>query len=344
MISEEIKALLESKIPCQVGFIKARIFDELRESLEYSKEKGYDSGFVHESVEERINPFLIHPDAKSIIVVAVPYTSKDETLQHKRYVVSRSSWGTDYHIVIQEVLKEVSEALKERYGATSVTLTDNHMLHDRHMAMLAGLGHYGKNTLLINESYGSFFFIGSIVTDLELEEYEYSKETPKDICGSCNRCIKACPTGAISEERYINAKRCLSYLTQSKDEIPSEFIGKMRKFTFGCDFCQLACPYNKDIETDIFYRFLPTGKEQITPHDLVPLSNKTFKQKYGDLAASFRGKNVLLRNALVISANTKNNDVIPLLDEINDYNIPYLKQAMQYAKDQLLDIEKEGEQ
>lgn len=341
MIKEEIVAMFDSLIPCQVGFIKARIFEELRESLTYSREKGYDSGLVHETVDERINPFLIHPDAKTIIVVIVPYTSKDDGLQNKRYVVSRSSWGTDYHIVIQDVLKKVSEQLKERYGATSVTLTDNHMLHDRHLAMLAGLGHYGKNTLLINETYGSFFFIGSIVTDLALDEYEYTKETPRDICGSCQRCLKACPTDAISEERYINAKRCLSYLTQSKDELSEEFIGKMRKFTFGCDFCQLACPYNRDIETDIFYRFKPTGKEQIMVEDLLPLSNKSFKQKYGDLAASFRGKNVLLRNALVISANTRNREILPFIDNIDDHNIPYLKQAIEYAKEQLNDTEGE---
>lgn len=335
VISEEISALFKERIPCQVGFIQARLFEELRAPLTYSIEKGYDSGLIHASVEERINPFLILPNAKTIIVIAVPYTSRDETLKHQRYVVSRSSWGTDYHLVLQDVLQEVSEELKKRYGATSVTLTDNHMLHDRHLAMLAGLGHYGKNTLLINDRYGSFFFIGSIVTDLTLDEYEYTKETPRDICGSCDRCIKACPTGAISEERYLNAKRCLSYLTQSKEEIPDFLLDKLRKFPFGCDFCQLACPYNQDITTDILYRFRPTGKERITPHDLVPLSNRTFKERYGDLACSFRGKNVLLRNTLVIAANTQDETVLPLLSRIDDHGLPYLQQALHYAKKRL---------
>lgn len=339
MKSKIIKEMLESKIPCQVGFIKARVFEELRASLSYSSSKGYDSGLVHESVEERINPFLLHPTAKTIIVIIVPYTTRDDELKNQRFVVSRSSWGTDYHIVLQDVLKEASHELEDLYEATSVTLTDNHQLHDRHMAMLAGLGHYGKNTLLINEKYGSFFFIGSIVTDIELEEYEYSKEEPKDICGSCNRCLKACPTGAISEERYINAKRCLSYLTQSKDELPDELIGKMKKFTFGCDFCQLACPYNQSVETDIFYRFQPLGKEKITVEDLYELTNKRFKESYGDLSASFRGKNVLLRNALVISANTNNKKILPIIEKIDDHGNSYLKQAITYAKNKLTEGE-----
>jgi epoxyqueuosine reductase len=335
MKSKEIKAYIESQFPCQVGFIKARVFHELKDHLVYSKEKGYDSGLIHESPEERINPFLLHKEAKTIIVIIFPYQHRDEHLRNKRHIVSRSSWGIDYHLVIQENLKQISTYLSNHYKANSITLVDNHMLHDRHMAMLAGLGHPGKNTLLINKTYGSFFFISSILTDIELDENEYNEEKPKDICGTCNKCLRACPTDAISEERYINAKRCLAYITQSKELIEDEFIDKLSKFTFGCDFCQLACPYNKDIETDIFYKFQPIGKEVINVKNLYDLSNKEFKKQYGDLSGSFRGKNVLLRNALVISANTNNKEDLSVINEINDHGNDYLKQAIDYAKNKL---------
>lgn len=337
MQSQVIKSKIESLFPCQVGFVKARVFTELQEHLRYSQERDYDSGLIHESIAERINPFLILPTAKTIIVMGFPYQAHDEHLGHTTHALSRSSWGEDYHIVIQDQLKLVANWLHETYGATAVALVDHHMLHDKHMAQLAGLGQFGKNTLLINPQYGSFFFIGSLVTDLELGEYEYSNESAQDICGQCNRCIKACPTGAISEERYLNSKRCLSYLTQSKDLIPDELIGKMQKFTFGCDFCQLACPYNQRPETDIFYRFKPLGIEKIQVKDLYHLSNKAFKQKYGMLAGSFRGKNVLLRNALVISANTNNREDLSVISKIDAQGNIYLQQAIEYAKAKLGD-------
>jgi len=186
--------------------------------------------------------------------------------------------------------------------------------------------------LLINQRFGSFFFISSLLTDIELDNSEYNEEKPKDICGSCTRCLRACPTDAISEDRYLNSKRCLAYITQSKDLIPDEFIGKLKKFTFGCDFCQLACPYNRDIETDLFYRFEPIGKEIIDVKALINQSNKEFKKEYGLISGAFRGKNVLLRNALVISANHQLEDDLDGLENIPDHGNGYLKQAIEYAK------------
>lgn len=332
MNSKVIKQYIESLFPCQVGFVKPRIFNELKGNLELSQNKGYDSGLVPGTIKERINPFIYQKDLKTIIVIIFPYTHQDDYLSNKTHITSRSSWGIDYHEVIKECLGQVTEYIRNEYQGNSLILVDNHNLHDRHLAYLAGHGNYGKNTLLINKQYGSFFFIGSILTNIELEDEGYHQPIYEDLCMDCTRCLRACPTDAISEERFINSKRCLSYITQSKDIIEDEFIGKLKKFSFGCDFCQLACPYNKDIETDPFYRFKPTGAEQITVEKIYQLSNKEFKNQYGHLAGAFRGKNVILRNALVISGNNKNREDLKYLDEIDDHGNEYLKQAIEYAR------------
>ncbi len=335
MKSQFIKEIIENHFPCQVGFVKARIFNELTEKIIKYNDINQKLHLVENDVEKRINPFLIFPQAKTIIVVIFPYASQNLGIQNKSHVVSRSSWGVDYHLVIKDKLKIIQDLLKVEYGAESLVISDNHALHDRHLAYLAGLGNYGKNTLLINKKYGSYFFISSILTDLKLNIEEYDKPTFEDICKDCNRCLKACPTRAISEGRFINAKSCMSYLTQSKAEVPSEFLEKFSKFTFGCDFCQVSCVYNSNINENILHEFKPTDREIITVKDLENLSNKTFNKRYKTLAASFRGKNVLLRNAILVSANNNNFEDLKNLDKINDCDKMYLKQAIKYAKDKI---------
>ncbi len=327
-----IKELIESKYPCQVGFLKARLFTELKDHLQKYHEINNDLQILENNIDRRINPYLIFPEVKSIIVVLFPYLSHHETLENTHHVVSRSSWGVDYHLVIKDKLKDIETLLKNQYQSESVVLCDNHPLHERHLAYLAGLGQYGKNTLLINPRYGSYFFIGLILTDLELSEENNEIRIDEDICQNCNRCLKACPTGAISEKRILNASQCMSYLTQSKAEIPEEFLSKFTKFSFGCDFCQTACVYNSNVNIPVLDEFKPKGIEVITVKNLEDLSNRTFNEKYRTLAASFRGKNVLLRNAILVSANTKNFEDLENIDKINIDTIGYLKQAIEYAK------------
>ncbi len=335
MKKNDIKKTIENLFPCQVGFVKARIFEELRENLKKYQKINHDLKIVENNIDIRINPYLIYPDVKTIIVAIFPYAKSDEAINNQYHVVSRSSCGIDYHIVLKDKLKQVENYLKEKYASEAVILCDNHPLHERHLAYLAGLGNYGKNTLLINPRYGSFFFISLILTNLELEEDEYDQPLFADICKDCNRCIKACPTQAISESRIIDGKRCMSYLTQSKEEIPEIFLSKFTKFTFGCDFCQLACVYNTKDEIPILNEFRPMGKEIIRVKDLEGLSNRSFKDSYGMIAASFRGKNVLLRNAILVSANQNDYQDLKNLDEIENMGNDYLKQAIDYAKDRV---------
>ena len=332
MRSTEFKKTIENSFPCQVGIIKARIFTELRQSLQKYQKINHDLQIVENNIDKRINPFLLYKAVKSIIVVSFPYVSKAQALENKSHVVSRSSWGLDYHIVLKDKLKAVLEIL-ESNNKTGIILSDNHPLPEKHLAYLAGLGNYGKNTLLINPQYGSFFFIGLILTDMEFSDYD----TPKyeDICQSCNLCLKACPTGAISEARYLNVGRCMSYLTQSKALIPEAFLGKFVKFTFGCDLCQSACVYNNRDDIPVLNEFIPRGLEVVKVKNLQNLSNKDFKEKYKTLAASYRGKNVLLRNAILVSANRFDKADLQDLAKTHPKANKYLQQAINYANNKL---------
>jgi len=332
-IMKELKETIQAMFPCQVGFVKVRMFTELRENLKKYYEINGEIELVEHDIEKRINPYLIFAKVKTIIVVIFPYAQSHPELDKAIHVVSKSSYGIDYHVVLKDKLGIIANYLKEHYHAESIVLTDNHPLHEKHLAYLAGLGNFGKNTLLINPIYGTYFFIGLILTDLELNEYDEPRFS--DICQSCNRCIRSCPTGALSESRFIEAYKCMSYLTQSKKILPDEYLPKFRKYIYGCDICQITCIYNTNDNLPILEEFKPQGKEIIKVKDLEGLTNKTFKEKYGDLAASFRGKHVLLRNALLVSANQKNTKDLENLDKLTNTNIEYLNQAIDYAKKKL---------
>lgn len=332
MNSQLIKQFIEDLYPCQVGFVKPRIFTELKTNLTLSQSLNFNSKLVTEDIQMRINPFKIYNKVKTIIVIIFPYTSKDDNLQNQNHLVSRSSWGLDYHNVIKEKLDVVKDYLKSNYNKESKVLVDNHPLHEKHIAYLAGLGNFGKNSLLINEKYGSYFFISLLLTDLELNEDEYSKPNLFDVCKDCNRCIKACPTNAISEDRMINSKICMSYLTQSKIQFEDKYLSKFKKFSFGCDFCQVVCVYNSKVNTKVLSEFMPSGQEIVKVNDLYNLSNKEFKNKFKEKAFNFRGKNVMLRNSLLVSANNNNYEDLQNIDKIDDNNNEYLKQAIIYAK------------
>ncbi|HEY8365442.1 MAG TPA: tRNA epoxyqueuosine(34) reductase QueG [Haloplasmataceae bacterium] len=330
-----IKEYIENQFPCQVGFVKARIFTELRKNLEKYRDINHDLKIIEHNIDKRINPYLIYKDVKTIIVIIFPYMNTSHDIENKSHIVSRSSWGIDYHLVLKDKLQLVSDFLKKEFSKEAVILVDNHPLHERHLAYLAGLGNYGKNTLLINPKYGSFFFISLLLTNLELNDEEYDTPCLTDLCQDCNLCLKVCPTKAISENRFIEVKKCMSYLTQMKEVIPKEYLNKFTKFTFGCDLCQLACVYNTKDEYQILDEFKPLGNEVIQVKDLTHLSNKAFKEKYKTLAASFRGKNVLLRNALLVSSNRYCLSDLESIEKISVDDIDYLQQAISYAKDRL---------
>lgn len=204
--------------------------------------------YLEESLDERLDPLLALPTAKSIISVAVIYNTDQpystEINDPDRVAVARYAWGDDYHLVLRERLRALLALLAAEGGAgfEGLSCVDFEATQERVWAEAAGIGWIGKNTCVINPKIGSWFFLGEIITNAELEP-----DAPvADQCGTCTRCIEACPTNAIVEPYTVDATKCLSYLTiETRGEIDAALQGAVTKQIFGCDICQDVCPWNR---------------------------------------------------------------------------------------------------
>lgn len=199
--------------------------------------------YMQRNFDKRLDPTLLVPGAKS--VVSLLYNYFPEQLQDKdgEFKISRYAYGKDYHLVIKEKLKEFFESICNHIGDISGRVfVDSAPVLDRAWAKKSGLGWIGKNTNLIHPKNGSWFFIAELIIDLELD-YD---NAIKDYCGTCTRCIDACPTDAIVQPYVVDGSKCISYFTiELKDQIPSEMKGKYDNWIFGCDICQEVCPWNR---------------------------------------------------------------------------------------------------
>ena len=202
--------------------------------------------YMENYFDKRLDPRLLVDGAKS--VVSLLYNYYPPKLQEPNAPkISKYAYGHDYHEVIKNKLLEFLRALKENVGEINGrAFVDSAPVMDKAWAAASGLGWIGKNSNLINKRHGSFYFIAELIIDLELE---YDGPVP-DYCGTCTRCIDACPTNAIVEPYVVDGSKCISYLTiELKENIPSEFKNKMEGWAFGCDVCQDVCPWNRFSET-----------------------------------------------------------------------------------------------
>ena len=250
--------------------------------------------FTAANVEERLlGTSLFTP--KSAIVCLFPYYVEHKDPSN----LSRYTWATDYHLVINEYLKKLIEKLQIMNTDAQFSIhCDTSPLADRYMAYLAGLGFYGKNNCFISPKWGSYVVIGTILTTLELEP-----DTPlTQSCMGCNRCITACLGQCLGHDEF-KFDTCKSYLTQKKGELTSEeeHIIAKTPLVFGCDVCQEVCPHNKDIPTTPIPEF-QSVEPYIDIEELDSLTNKEFKAKYGHRAFSWRGKKILIRNQEIIES------------------------------------------
>jgi epoxyqueuosine reductase len=221
----------------------------------------------------RFDPSKLVDDAKSVISVLVNYYPETDLFQQKNYKISKYAYGEDYHQVIRKKLNKLIDYITEKIGEINARcFTDSAPVLDKAWAERAGLGWIGKNANLISIQKGSFFFIGEIILDLELE-YD---QPATDHCGTCTACIDACPTEAIIQPQLIDGSKCISYLTiELKDElIPKEFSGKMENWVFGCDICQEVCPWNRFSKPHQFKEFDP--HPDLTKTDLEDLQEDIF--------------------------------------------------------------------
>lgn len=198
--------------------------------------------------EKRIDPTKLVPGAKSVVVLMHNYFPKEVQKNMDAPKIARYAYGQDYHFVLKRKLKALIYFIEENIGEVNGRcFVDSAPVMERDWARYAGVGWTGKNTLLIHPKAGSYFFLAELIIDLEL----MTGHPMKDYCGTCTRCIDACPTEAISPQGYLlDASKCISYLTiELRDEIPEEFNGQMEGWMFGCDICQEVCPWNRFAKT-----------------------------------------------------------------------------------------------
>lgn len=290
-----------------IGFTDSKPLMEIKDYLEYRRINKIETEFEEKVLLARIDPKLTLESCKSIIVIGLSYNVEYGEKADYRFKgrLTKSSWGIDYHRVLKYKLEALVGEIKKIKDIEYKYFVDTGPLVERELAHKAGLGYYGKNCSIINEEYGSFIFIGYILTDLEIEP---NLEIFHSQCGDCELCLKACPGQALEEGYRLNAKKCISYQSQTKEMDPG-LKKKMGINIYGCDICQDVCPKNKSVKKSVHDEFIPyLTKGAIDIEELLTMSNKEFKVKYGSMAGSWRGRNILRRNALIALNNMKTKD------------------------------------
>ena len=229
-----------------VGISKAEFLEKEARQLESWLKSNFHGKmtYMENYFDKRTDPRLLVEGAKSVVTVLQNYYTEEKQLDNQAPKISKYALGKDYHLVIRSKLNQLYDFIQEEVGEVAARgFVDSAPVLDKVWAEKSGLGWIGKHTNLINKEQGSYFFIGELIIDLELDF-----DGPiKDYCGTCTKCIDACPTEAIIQPYLVDGSKCISYLTiELKDEIiPKEFNGKMDNWMFGCDVCQEVCPWNR---------------------------------------------------------------------------------------------------
>jgi len=257
--------------------------------------------YMERHFDERLDPSRLVPGAKSVVSVLYNYFPSKELNNPEGFKIARYAMGEDYHQVIREKLKDLINNLRAEIGDfDGRVFVDSAPVMERQWAQRSGLGWTGKNSLLLNQSMGSYFFLAELIIDLELEP-----DAPvTDRCGTCTACIDACPTDAIVQPGVIDSNRCISHLTiELKDSIPDEFSGRMDNWIFGCDICQEVCPWNRFSRPHQEPRFEPSGDwPEFTRAEWKEMTEEVFNKNFKKSAVKRTGWAGLKRNIAIADA------------------------------------------
>ncbi|MCL6631371.1 MAG: tRNA epoxyqueuosine(34) reductase QueG [Alicyclobacillus herbarius] len=320
-----------------VGATTADPFPELLPKLTAYAERGL-TGFECSDAQQRVNPRLWYPEAKSLIAAAMAYLTEPGRAAARRHPKGRLtgqvtvySYGQDYHHVLRDRLETLLHLIEQEVGhkVGHRIGIDTSPLVDRRVAERAGIGWLGKNCLFYTPEHGSFVFLGTLAVDIEVEP---AKREEPSRCGSCTLCMEACPTGALIAPGVIDATRCLSYITQMKGIIPKAYRAAMGRRVWGCDTCQWACPENRDVQASWHAEYLPQGELEFP--DLIEIlgwSNRAFLRRYGHTAAAWRGVRTWQRNALIALGNCRRPEAIPHIIPFLRHDRPELRASAAWA-------------
>ena len=284
------------------GISRATFLEEEASNLEKWLNDGKHGKmkYMENHFDKRLDPRKLVPGAKSIISLTYNYFNDNFQKDKNAPKISKYAYGSDYHLIIKKKLKILFKELKKNFGdINGRVFVDSAPIMEKPWAAKSGLGWIGKNTNLISQKIGSYYFLAEIIVDLE---FEY--DTPvTDHCGSCRACIDSCPTGALDIPYQIDASKCISYLTiELRDEIPSEFKGKMDNWAFGCDVCQDVCPWNRFSQKHNEPLFNPNEELiKMETKDWEELTEETFEVIFKNSAVKRTKFKGLKRNITFIS-------------------------------------------
>ena len=283
-----------------------------------------------------------HPDsildgARSVVMLAMNYKTEPPAATNVgQGRISRYAWGdADYHDVIHHQLKQLAATFKQWVPAASVRgVVDTAPLLEREFAQLAGLGWIGKNTLLLNQSHGSWFFLAALLTDQELD-YDEPHET--DHCGTCRACLDACPTDAFPQPYVLDATKCISYLTiELREQIPEPIREGLGDWMFGCDVCQDVCPWNNRVPKSQEPSFFPRPDHNpVELANLFYLSDEQFRHRFRKTPLWRSKRRGILRNAAIVLGNQRANNAGAALSHGLTDSEPLVQEACKWALEKI---------
>jgi epoxyqueuosine reductase len=310
-------------------------FDRLREWLD----EGHagEMAYMQRQEQARRHPESILSGVRSVVMVGMNYKPNEPGTSEARSTgrIARYARGTDYHLVLWERLSRLLEWLRQqRPECRGRAVVDTAPLLERDFARRAGLGWFGKNTMLLNKRLGSYFFLGALLTDLELRP-DPPHETAH--CGTCTACLDACPTQAFVSPGVLDSRRCISYLTiELRGPVPVELRSGVDDWLFGCDVCQEVCPWNRKAPATREPAFLPhPDLEAVDPAELLGLSEEAFRQRFRGTALMRAKRRGILRNAALVLGNRGDPAALPALRKALLDPEPLVREAAQWAIEQI---------
>jgi epoxyqueuosine reductase len=308
-----------------VGAAPAKPYTQTEEHIRERRERGLfaDMRFTMARPEVSCHPEALLPGARTVVSAALCYYADETPLDRGQGRLPRYTW---FHAYAE--LREKLDALGRRLGGEYRVLVDENDHVDREGAARAGVGFYGKNTMLITRRHGSWVVLGTLVTDVEIEH-----SAPLELdCGSCTLCIEACPTGALDEPGVLDSTRCLSYWTQAPEPIPEPYREHLGAQVYGCDICQDVCPWNRGVEKRRAGEPAPPDAE---PHvslvDWLEQDDDELRRRYERLYFPRKDPHYLRRNALVALGNAGDPDLRPLAEAYAADDDPLLREHAEWA-------------
>jgi epoxyqueuosine reductase len=280
--SERIKELASAVGFDDCGIAQAHQLTPETQNLQNWLINGFhaEMHYMQNHFEKRLDPTKLVEGAKSIIVVLLNYFPKQYPFENKKYKIARYALGKDYHFVVKEKLQKLLKDINEQIGnVNGRAFVDSAPVLERAWALEAGLGWIGQNSLLLSKKLGSYVFIGELLVDIELA---YDTPQLNEYCGTCRKCIEACPTKAIIANKIVDSNKCISYQTiENKGEITLEISEQLKGRIFGCDICQEVCPFNKRSTQHNTIEFNPSQNlSDISDSELENISEEKFQQLF----------------------------------------------------------------